>query len=169
MPGNTFGTGSTGTQRAERIRQLFYNFTKLPVSQQTSAQFNDDWTARTTRYLDVALSYSIPGQFGSNSSSWFRYHKERYGSTHDATAAKQPSPSFAPHTYGLPSPTIRDFTTRSLAYSTLGNSDAAIGRRTFDLWSTNSIYRDEGFEFLLAWSGRGVGTSAGVGSSVRLV
>ena len=169
MPGVTFGTGSTATLNAERIRQLFYNFKLLPTDVQTSARWNTDWAARSVRYLDVKLDYLIDGRFGSNSSSWFRYQKLLFGSTRSASAAHQPTAAVAPHAYAPPHPVVTDFTTRSVGMTTLGNSDAAMGRRTFDLWSTAEVYRDSGYEFLLAWAGRGTNTSAGIGSSVRLV
>jgi len=168
-PLNSQGTGSTGTLNSERIRRLFLNFKLRLPEQQTSAQFNTDWAARSVRYLEPQLDYGIPGQFGSNSSSWYRYMRERYTSTHAADAAHQPTTARPPHPYSLPSPTWRDLSTRLPSYTTLGNSDAAIGRRVFDLWSTSDLYKYEGFELLLAWGGRGINSSAGVGSSVRLV
>ena len=111
------------------------------------------------------LDYVIPGQFGNTSSGNYNYHRRLFGSTHTTLNRANPDPN--PHSAGLPSAVWRDWTTRIPGMTTLGASDAAVGRNVYELRKT-TMYVDTGYELLIAWAGRNLNTSLGVGSTVRL-
>ena len=167
MPKTPRSGGSSGIENAERVRTLFYHFQNLPSTAQTSGRWNDMWAGRSSRYLDIQCDYIIGGGCQNNSSGWFRYNRILYGSTYNTLNTTSPH---RPAGVALPSPGWRDLSTRLPAMSTLGITDAALGRSVFDIYTASTaLYGPSGsaYELLLAWAGRGLNTSAGVGSSVR--
>ena len=162
MPKTRLSGGSSGIESAERVRTLFYHFRMLPSTQQTSASFNTMWAARSSRYLDIQCDYIIPGPYGNTSTGWFQYHRNALYLSTANTSSKSNTISFT-----LPSPASTELIARLAAMSTLGATDGAVGRHVFDLWSTSPIMRDSGYELFLSWAGRGLNSSAGIGSSVR--
>ena len=165
MPGKLGGTGSTATELAERVRRVFYFYRTLLPEDQTSARFNVLWGTRGTVYRDNQLHYNFnTGRWGDNSSGWFNYHKSLYGSSYNTLNT---TGRYAPTGVSLPSAPWRDFSTRVPGLTTLGITDAAIGRNVWTLYQTQ-VYQSEGFELLLAWAGRGLNTSANILSSVEL-
>ena len=177
MTKHTMYAGSTGTENAYVIQQLFYKFkNEFEPYRQTSANWQTYWNARATlvgqpRPLQYRVGSHLRRTPVDTPAGWYQYYRDLLLSTHNTSSG-------ASHVLGLPDQTWRAWSTLLPTLTTLGSTDADIGRRVFDIWNTTSVnvggetirepFRDsEGFELLCAFGGRGIGSS-NLGSSAQL-